>query len=130
VAQKDIELILLRQWASYLTVPIWIMDAQGMLLFYNEPAELVLGRRYDEFGEVSVQELGTIFQTADEDGAPILAEALPIAVALRNRHPAHGRVRIRALDGPWRTLEVTAFPIDGQGERHLGAVALFWEVSA
>jgi hypothetical protein len=34
---------------------------------------------------------------------------------------------MRGLDGAWRTIEVTAFPIEGQAERHLGAVALFWE---
>jgi hypothetical protein len=30
-------------------------------------------------------------------------------------------------DGVWRKIEVTAFPVEGQGGRHLGAVAIFWE---
>jgi hypothetical protein len=34
---------------------------------------------------------------------------------------------ITALDGIKRRIEVTAFPIEGQGGRHLGAVAILWE---
>ena len=41
--QKDIELILMRQLANYLAVPILVVDSAGTLLFYNEPAEVLLG---------------------------------------------------------------------------------------
>jgi hypothetical protein len=34
---------------------------------------------------------------------------------------------MRALDGAWHTIEITAFPVEGQNERHLGVVGLFWE---
>lgn len=128
--QQPIELILLRQWASYLALPVFITDGEGNLLFYNEPAELLLGRRYDEAGEMSVEQLSGIFATETEDGAPLASAELPIAVALVTRRPAHQRLRIRGLDGAWRTIEVTALPIEGQSERHLGAVAIFWEAGA
>ena len=42
MAQKDIELILTRQLASYLATPVFIVDAIGTLVFYNEPAEVIL----------------------------------------------------------------------------------------
>ena len=71
---QDIELILLRQWASYLTMPIFLCDHDGHLLFYNEAAELLLGRRYDEAGEMPVSELATIFETKREDGTELNAE--------------------------------------------------------
>jgi PAS domain-containing protein len=128
VQQQQIELILIRQWASYLTLPVFLSDREGNLLFYNEPAEALLGRRYDEAGPMPVSELADLFDTTAEDGSPIPSGELPIAVALRDLRPTHGRLRIRALDGPWHTLEITAFPVEGQGNRHLGAVALFWEV--
>jgi len=35
---------------------------------------------------------------------------------------------IEGLDGVRRLIEVTAFPISGQAERYLGALAIFWEV--
>lgn len=49
-SQRPIELILLRQLASYLDMPIFVIDAQGRLVYYNEPAEPLLGVRFDEVG--------------------------------------------------------------------------------
>ena len=50
--QRAIELILMRQLASYLAMPIMLFDPAGHLLLYNEPAEPILGRRFDETGEL------------------------------------------------------------------------------
>lgn len=126
--QRDIELILLRQLASYLAVPIWVADADGRLIFYNEPAESVLGRRFDEAGEMTLQELSALFEIRGEDGEPIASEDIPLGIALLQHRPAHSRLQMRGLDGPWRTVDVTAFPVEGQGGRFLGAAVLFWEV--
>lgn len=125
--QQEIELILMRQCASYLAMPIWLMGADGELLYYNEPAEPILGRRFDESGEMPGEELSTMFQTTAADGSPLDADDLPINIALKEHRPAHLPIRIRGLDGVWRKIDITAFPIDGQGGRHLGAVAIFWE---
>jgi hypothetical protein len=57
----------------------------------------------------------------------LAVEDLPLVVALRERRPAHRAFWIHGLDGVRRRIEVTAFPLVGQGERHLGAMALFWE---
>lgn len=127
--QKELELILFRQCASHLSIPIFIADAHGNLLFYNEPAELLLGRRFSEAGEMPLKQMSAIFQTTTEEGVPLLPEALPLGISLKERRPAHGRIRFRALDGVWKTIEVTAFPVEGQQGRHLGAVAIFWEVN-
>jgi PAS domain-containing protein len=126
--QHPVELILLRQWASYISLPVFLMDAAGTLIFYNEPAEELLGARFDDAGEMSVGELARIFKTTAVDGEELPAEHLPIHIALRQQRPAHATVRVTALDGRHRTLEVTAFPVGGQANRHLGAVAMFWEL--
>ena len=127
MTQKDIELILLRQWASHLTLPIFLVGADGLLLFYNEAAEKLLGMRFDEAGEMPVERLSTIFQTTDEDGNPIASDELAIGVALMQQRLAHRIVRLTALDGVTRRVEVTAIPLTGQGGRNLGAVSFFWE---
>ena len=127
MAQQPVELILIRQWASYLTLPIFLVDAEGNLLFYNEPAEALLGCRYDEAGPMPLAELEQIFRTRASDGTAMPPEALPLGIALLQHRPAHGRLQFRGLDGVWRQIEITAFPVEGQGGRHLGAVALFWE---
>ena len=130
MTQKDVELILLRQWASHLAMPVWIAGTEGELLFYNEPAEALLQRRFDEAGEMPADQLSHLFKTAAEDGTPLSSEELPIGVALREGRPAHGRLRIETLDGALRTIEITAIPLVVQGGRNLGAVVFFWEYHA
>ena len=123
----EIELILLKQLASYLAMPIFIVDPDGALLYYNEPAEELLGRRYEETGEMPIEEWATIFSPKDRDGATLPPESLPLAIAVQQRRPAHGDVRITGLDGVDHNLSGTAFPIVGQSNRYLGAVTIFWE---
>jgi PAS domain-containing protein len=125
--QKAVEIILMRQLASYLAVPIFLVDPAGRLLFFNEPAEALLGRRYDETGEMPVEEWSTVFAPRDEAGARLPADALPLVIALRKRQAAHRTFWIRGLDGVERKIAATALPLEGQGGRHLGAVAFFWE---
>jgi PAS domain-containing protein len=130
MAQHPLELILIRQWASYLTMPVFVIAADGQLAYYNEPAETLLGRTFDEAGEMPLHQLTDIFEITDENGGPIEITQFPLAVAWLEHRPSHGRVRYRALDGPWRLVDVTAIPIEGHDEQHLGAVAIFWEVNS
>jgi PAS domain S-box-containing protein len=127
MAQQPIELILLRQWASYLDIPLWLMDADGDLLYYNEPAEDLLGLRFDEAGSINAAELSSMFVTTNLDGSPMSTEEIPIVRTLNSGHPAHGEVRFSAADGTWRHVGVTAFPVDALGRR-LGVVAMLWEL--
>ena len=129
MSQKEIEVILARQLASYLAMPIFIVDPHGALIFYNEPAERILGRRFEETGEMPVDEWSTIFKPTDAEGAPLMPETLPLVIALTQRRPAHRDFWIRGLDSVLRHIEVTAFPLIGQAERYLGGIAIFWEVN-
>lgn len=127
-AQHPIEIILARQWAATMSHPIWITDADGTLVFYNEAAEAVLGVRFDEAGEMPAEQLAELFETSRLDGSPMSGEDLPLLRALRDWKPAHGPLRIRAYDRVWRRIEVTAIPLVGDGDRRLGAMAVFWEL--
>ena len=127
MTQKDIELILLRQWASHLDMPIFLFAADGAMLFYNEPAESLVGVRFDEAGEMPAPRIARIFKTKNADGTPMKAEDLPLTIALKHRKPSHRVVRYEGLDGRHRTVEVTAVPLNAQGGRNLGAVIFFWE---
>jgi PAS domain-containing protein len=129
-SQKEIELILARQLASYLVMPIFIVDPKGTLIYYNEPAEGILGRHFEETGEMPVEEWSTLFKPTDENDKPLAPEALPLVIALTQHRPAHRDMWIEGLDGVRRLIEVTAFPLTGQAERYLGALAIFWEVEA
>lgn len=130
MAQKEIEIILMRQLASYLTMPIFVVDPAGTLLFYNEPAEALLGVQFDEAGEMPMAKWATIFKPTDDDGRPLPPDALALVTALKTRQPARRTVRIVGLDGVSRKIDVIAFPLQGQGQRLLGAAAIFWDVNA
>ncbi len=128
MAQQPIELILLKQWATHIAIPVWIVDVSGNLVFYNEPAEGILGRRFDEAGEINADELADLFVTTGLDDEPVASKELPVVIALTEHHPAHKELRIHTLDtGDVRQIQVTAIPVEGQGGRHLGAFAVFWE---
>jgi PAS domain-containing protein len=108
-------------------MPILLLDPAGTLLFYNEPAEELLGQRYAETGEMSLAEWTCRFRVTAEDGSPLAPENRPLIIALQQRRARHGAFWIQGLDGVARRIEATAFPLEGQGRRQLGAVAIFWE---
>ncbi len=127
MAQREIELILARQLATLLAVPILLVDANGDLLFFNEPAERILGRRFDEVDEMSVEDRAEALQFRDEAGRRIPIESLPLVVALRERRPCHATLQMRGLDGVVRTIETTAFPLEGAMGHLIGGMTMFWQ---
>jgi PAS domain-containing protein len=129
MAQNAVEIILMRQLASYLAMPIMLFDPAGNLLFYNEPAETILGRRFEEAGEIPLEELYNIVELTAEDGSPVPLEARALIIALQKRQAAHRTSWLHQPDGTRRKIEATAFPLEGQGGRHLGAVVIFWEAT-
>lgn len=126
--QVPVELILLRQVASYLAMPIFLVAANGDLLYFNEPAESLLGLRFDDVGELAMDEWLAAFRPAQEDGSVLSPQAVPLVVALREQRPTHERLTITGLDGVRRVIEATSLPLRGQGDRLLGAITLFWPV--
>jgi PAS domain-containing protein len=125
--QRAVEIILMRQLASYLAMPIMLFDPDGTLLYYNEPAETILGRRFDETGEMSLDEWYAVFDLTAENGSAVPLNARPLVIALQQRQAAHSKFWLQNLDGTRRRVEATAFPLEGQGQRHLGAVVILWE---
>jgi PAS domain-containing protein len=128
MAQREIELVLMRQLASYLAQPILLVDRNGDLLFFNEPAEALVGKRFDEVGEIRSGEWSELFKPSDDRGAAIKREDLPITIALERGEPSHLRYWIQGLDGVRRQVAGTAFSLIGQSGRSLGAVGIFWGV--
>jgi PAS domain-containing protein len=126
--QQPVEMILLRQLASYLTIPMWLMDAEGNLVYYNEPAEGLLGIQFDDVGPIHAEQLGDMFRVTDLDGEPIPDDQFPIVDALTRRTPSHGSLRYCGMDGVWRDVEVAAVPVEGQDDRFHGIFATFWEI--
>jgi|RhiMetdeSRZDD1v2_1073273.scaffolds.fasta_scaffold23515_5 PAS domain-containing protein len=125
--QKNLILILAREFASKLATPMFVVDAEGDLVFYNEPAEDVLGRSFAEAGEMPAEALPSLFSPEDLAGKPLSLEELPLGIAIVARKPAHRDLRIAGLDGRKRVVSVTAFPLFAHADELVGAVAVFWQ---
>ncbi len=129
VTQKPLELILARNLMSALSTPAFLVDEGGVLVFYNEAAGLLLGKRFEELGTVGVEEWGSLFGPFDTNGAPIPYDELPLVKAVRDGRPAHAEFVIRSSDGASHAVEASAFPIlTAHGTR--GAIAVFWPTPA
>jgi PAS domain-containing protein len=125
--QRPLPLILARELASQLATATFIADAEGQLVFYNEPAEEILGRSFAEAGSMSASEWGALFKLETLDGDPMAPEQMPAAIALMHQRPAHGRLRMTGLDGVKRTLSVTGIPLFSSRVDCVGMLALFWQ---
>lgn len=122
-----LEIVLMRQLASCLAVPILVVDRQLDLVFFNESAEPILGRRFDETGGIRRGEWSSLFRPADEFGTEIPREEQPLSIAIDRGKPAHRRFRLTGLDGVPRHVEGIAFPLETAEAGLLGAAGIFWE---
>lgn len=128
MAQYEVEVILARHLAENLALPMFIVDPEGNLIFFNEPAESILGLRFGDTGVLPASEWSTMFEPMEEDGKPVAPEEIPLMIAMMRGHPAHRGLWIKGLDEKTRHLEITAIPLVGQAGTMLGAMAIFWEV--
>lgn len=123
--QRPLELILARNLMSALSTPAFLVDEGGLLVFYNEAAGMLLGKRFEELGTVGAEEWGSMFGPFDESGEPIPYDELPLVSAVRDGRPAHAELTVRSTDGTLHEVEASALPIlTPHGSR--GAIAVFW----
>jgi PAS domain-containing protein len=129
VTQRPLELILARNLMSALSTPAFLVDEGGVLVFYNEAAGILLGKRFEELGTVGPEEWGSMFGPFDESGEPLPYDDLPLVKAVRNGRPAHAEFTVRSIDGHSHQVEASAFPIlTPHGSQ--GAIAVFWPSQA
>jgi PAS domain-containing protein len=128
--QRNLLLIMARDFASRLATATFLVDPDGDLIYFNEAAEGVLGRPFVEGRTMHADEWSTAFEPSDEGGEPVPFESLPLGVALTRQEPAHGSLRIVGGDGVSRTIEVTGVPLFARAGEFVGAMAIFWEPEA
>ncbi len=125
---RPLQIILARNLLSSLSTPAFLVDAEGNVLFFNEAAGLMLGRRYEETGKMLAGEWTSTFGPFDENGVAIPFDDLPLTAALRGNRPAHADFKIRSANGVDHAIEASALPIIGDQNFH-GAMVVFWPVA-
>jgi PAS domain-containing protein len=124
-SQRPLELILARNLLSSLRTPAFLANAPGDIVFYNDAAGTLLGRRFEETGAMSADRWVADFGPIDEHGDPVPVGEQQLTHALRANRAAHVRVRIRAIGGTVHEIEATGVPIIG-ADGFQGAMVFFW----
>jgi PAS domain-containing protein len=124
----QVEVILARQLAGYLALPILIMDPNHTVVYYNEPLERLIGRRFDEGGPVPWSEWSNTFSITDEDGTPLPGDETPLGITLQERRLAGRTYWLQGIDGTRHHIETTAIPLIGNAGRFLGVIAIYSEL--
>jgi PAS domain S-box-containing protein len=129
-AQKSLPLILAREFAANIATPVTVIDERGRLVYFNEPAERLLGQEQAEVGELEPEEWMRLFVVERLEGSPLPFDEMPVGIAHRERCPAHATLAFATKDGTRHAVEVTAFPLLGRDDDYFGVVAVFWELRA
>ena len=125
--QKSLVLILARDLAEKLASAMFVVDHEGTLVYFNEPAERILGKAFSDVGPLPLDEWPRAF-SAQLANQGLTLETLPLFVALRDREPTHRELTITGVDGSPRTIAATAFPLFARTDEFVGAASIFWEV--
>jgi len=129
VPQRNLILILARNFAARLATAVFLVDAAGSVIYFNEAAERLLGQRFIEGAGMPAAEYVKRFQPSDDEGNPIPILETPLGIAFARKQPGHARLKIRGADGVTRPIEATAFPLLAHTEEFVGAISIFWERS-
>jgi len=124
---KSLPLILARELASNLATPMFLIDAGGTLVFFNEAAELLIGRSFAELGEIPALEFGAVLELTERDGSPVRRRDTAAGIAFFQRRPAHRTLMATGYDGVRRLVDTTAYPLFAPTDAMHGVVAVFWE---
>lgn len=62
---KSLPLILARELAANLSTAMFLLDATGTLVFYNDAAEMIIGKPFAELGEISAADFGEVLELTE-----------------------------------------------------------------
>jgi hypothetical protein len=128
VSGKPLPLILARELAANLATPMSLMDARGVLVFYNDAASLLIGKPFGEMGEMPAEEFAEVLQMRTPDGQRLRRRDIPSGIAFFERRPAHMVLAATGFDGVQRLVHATAYPLFGTTSEMHGVVSVFWSV--
>jgi PAS domain-containing protein len=129
MASQPLELILARNLIDGITLAAFLVDPDGVLVFFNDAAGELIGRRFEEVGRLRREEWSSEFGPFDEFGKLMPTEDLPVTVALRQGLPAHDRFRISGSEDELIDVDVSALPL-GSADGFKGAIIVFWRTDS
>ena len=129
MASQSVELILARNLVSSITLAAFLVDPEGQLVFFNDAAGELVGRRFEDVGRLRQEDWASEFGPFDEFGKVLPTEDLPLTTALREGLPAHDRFRMSVRGEELVEVDVSALPL-ATAEGFQGAIVVFWRTDS
>ncbi len=129
MASQPLELILARNLVSEITLAAFLVDPEGKLVFFNDAAGELVGRRFEEVGRLRQEDWASEFGPFDEFGKVLPTEDLPLTLALREGLPAHDRFHMSTRDDELVEVDVSALPL-ATADGFKGAIVVFWRTES
>jgi PAS domain-containing protein len=127
VQSQRLLIVQARNLITNLALPAALTDAEGQLLFFNDAAGELLGRRFEEVGRLSREDWAREIGPFDDQGRAVATDELPIANVVNTGRPAQGRYHLRLDRQELREVEVSALPLAEPGFLE-GVLLVFWPV--
>lgn len=128
MTSQPVELILARNLISAVELAGFIVASDGVVVFFNDAAGKLIGRRFEEVGRLDRHQWTSEFGPFDEFGQLLPTDSLPLTEALREGLPANGRFHVRVRDEELIEVEVSALPlVTANGFQ--GAMVVFWHAT-
>jgi PAS domain-containing protein len=118
---QEIEFILARQLSEFLSSPIAIVDHDGRMIYYNESAEFILGKKFNESGEIESREWDERFYDENKENTVKMLD-LPFLKVLSGRTIIEGEYWIRSFEEIEQKVRFICIPLVGMAQRELGAL--------
>jgi PAS domain-containing protein len=119
---QNLESILARSLAAHLDVPAFLADPEGRIVYFNEAAELLVGRAFEDTPELSSEDLRELIDPRDAGGERVSESVMPLSRALTSKMPS--TMSATSADGTMHYL-ATALPLLDRDGGTIGAL-LFW----
>lgn len=126
-ALKSLVLIRAKHLAESVTTPMFLADREGDLVFFNEAAEVMLGKSFNDIGRMTAAEWGKTLNVRSRDGQPFPLEAMPGWLEVQAHRPALGHVLLTTFNGGDIVIALCAVPLFTSQSQFEGAMVMFWE---
>ena len=118
---------LAREVAEHVPTPMFVLDAVGTLVYFNDAGATLIGTPFSQVGQIGAAEFADVLQLATTSGEPLRRRDTPAGVAMFQRRPAHQRLMATGYDGVRRTIDTSAYPLLNERGENDGVICVFWQ---
>jgi PAS domain-containing protein len=118
---------LAREIVQHVPTPMFVLDAVGTLVYFNDAGAKLIGKPYSEIGPIGAAEFGDVLQLTSTSGELLRRRDSPAGIAFFQNRPSHQRVVVTGYDGVRRTVDASAYPLLNERGDNDGIIAVFWQ---